>query len=118
MDMLTRMAKELLIIDEDFPMRVNLKRYKATPQDFTLHTFEQMWGSTAGGFDEGVISGAAMTTQRVYVFIPREPNTEDCIVYFGDRFAYKVPLSDKFVKDVKNENVAPMSGYKKYMKGE
>ena len=48
---LTQMAREILQIEADLPYRFD---YKETPsptlEDFEIHTFEQVWGSTALGF--------------------------------------------------------------------
>lgn len=81
-----------------------------------METFAQTWGNTSGGF-EG-IGGSAITEQRTYVFIPISPTDEYCQVYFGDRFAYSVPMSKKFLEDVKNRNVAGCKHKQIYLEGE
>lgn len=110
---LTQMALELLQINENFCFYVQ-EPMKTRVSDFELHTFVQVWGNTSGGF-EG-IGGQAMTAQRTYVFIPVYSNKEKCLVFFGDRFAYGVPYSKKFIDDVKNGQVEGVSRKGKYLK--
>lgn len=112
MSKLTDIAREVLAINDDFIYRVKEPR-QTSQDDFELHTFEQIWGSTAGGFE--VVGGCAMTTQRTYVFVPMSVD-DNCFVYFGGRFAYAVPYSDVFIKDVKEHNVASVSRRGKYLK--
>ena len=40
---------------------------------------------------------------------------EDCFVYFGGRFAYKVPYSEIFMDDVRKQRMAAVYGKGKYM---
>ena len=108
---LTQMARELLSIEADISYRFN-KHGKTWVDDFEMFTFVQTWGSTACGF--GGIGGQAMTDCRTYVFIP-QVDGEDCFVYFGGRFAYKVPYSRVFMDDVSNGRMAAVSGKGKYM---
>lgn len=98
-------ALDLLIIEREFSR--HLIREDLDISDFKLETFDQVWGNTCGGF-EG-IGGAAMTTQRTYVF---HSTKNQCVVFFGSRFAYMVPNSEKFMQDVKDENVAGVGSYK------
>ena len=112
---LTQMALELLQINEHFCCYVQ-EPTKTKVSDFELHTFVQVWGSTSGGF-EG-ISGQAMTSQRTYVFIPIYDEKEKCLVFFGGRFAYAVPYSQKFIEDVKNGQVESVSRKGKYLEGD
>ena len=109
---LATIAKELLIIQEDFRYYL-IDPHKSRIDDFKMETFVQVWGNTSGGF-EG-FGGSAMTKQRTYVFIPCGIN-EDCYVYFGSRFGYSVPMSEKFKEDVKNHNVAGCNHREKYLK--
>jgi hypothetical protein len=105
---LRNMARELLLIEEDF--RSHLTDSKNDDDyGFELHTFEQHWGNTTGGF-EG-FGGAAITTQNTYVIIPRYRD-DDCLVYFGEKYAYSVPVSHKFLEDVMDKNVAGINSYK------
>ena len=108
---LTAMARELLAIEADISYRFN-KRGKTWVDDFEMLTFEQVWGSTTCGF--GGVGGQAMTKCRTYVFIP-QVDGEDCFVYFGERFAYKVPYSQVFMDDVHNGRMAAVYGKGKYM---
>ena len=80
------MARDILSIEADLPFRFDYReKQTVSVDDFELHTFEQMWGSTALGF--GGIGGLAMTSARTYVFVPVTCD-QKCIVYFGCRFAY------------------------------
>lgn len=74
-------------------------------KDFELCTFTQIWGNTSGGF-EG-IGGSAMTEERTYVFISKM--TDECLVYFGSRFAYSCKKSDNFLSDVLRKDVCGLS---------
>lgn len=111
---LTKMAREILSIEEDLPFRFdyNEKSYPITLDDFKLYTFEQVWGSTALGF--GGIGGDAITSARTYVFVPVNCN-QKCFVYFGDRFAYKVDYSQKFMDDVLDGNMESVARSVKYV---
>ena len=102
MSVLTKMARELLIIDEDIPFRFQDPRHTRI-DNFELYTFEQVWGDTTCGF--GGIGGQAITTARTYVFVPMDVN-EKCYVYVGGRFAYSCEWSEVFEKDLMNQKVA------------
>ena len=108
---LVGVAREVLAIHEEFGY--HLKSSDSRISDFEMETFTQIWGSTTGGF--GGIGGCAMTTQRTYVFIPMGVD-ENCQVYFGDRYAYSVPYSSKFIDDVKKHQVEGRGYQGKYMK--
>lgn len=110
MPKLTRIAREILSIEEDLPFRINNSRNR--PDDFDLYIFEQIWGSTALGF--GGVGGDAMTSAMTYVFVPQVE--EDCIVYFAGRFAYKVPYSRVFADDIAKQNMEPVYRAGKYTK--
>lgn len=105
-------AIELLLIDRNF------YGYLKEPQknrisDFELYTFEQIWGNTSGGF-EG-IGGSAMTNQRTYVFVPTSATeSEECLVFFGGRFAYYAPYNETLRKDIIEHNMAGVSKKSKY----
>jgi hypothetical protein len=109
---LTEMARELLAIEADLPYRLD---YTENPRpyidDFELHTFTQLWGSTALGF--GGIDGQAMTETRTYVFIPVSCN-QKCFVYFGGRFAYKADYCENLKEDIRKQNMASVSMAGKY----
>lgn len=49
---LTKMARQLLCIEEDLWFRLSPSKYNkfVSPDDFELHIFEQVWGSTSLGF--------------------------------------------------------------------
>lgn len=99
-------AIEILWIKNDIEYKLENKGTKIS--NYTMETFTQIWGNTSGGFES--IGGCAMTTQRTYVFIP-ESHDGDCMVYFGGRFAYSVPYSETFIKDVKERNIAGCANY-------
>lgn len=109
---LTQMTREILSIEADLPYRFD---YNEKPHpildDFELHTFEQVWGSTALGF--GGIGGQTMTSARTYVFVPVNCN-QKCFVYFAGRFAYAVNYSQKFMDDVLKGNMASVAMAGKY----
>lgn len=112
MSILTKTAKELLMINEDLPFRFDYsKTPRPTVDDFEMYTFTQTWGSTTLGF--GGVGGQAFTTARTYVFVPQSCD-EDCYVYFGGRFAYSVPYSEVLMQDIKNECVASVAEAGKY----
>lgn len=111
---LTETAKELLIMEGDLPFRFD---YTEEPNpsidDFDMHIFPQVWGSTALGF--GGVGGQAMTEARTYVFIPVSC-WQKCFVYFAGRFAYAVPYSEVLMEDIRKQNVESVSGAGKYIK--
>ena len=112
---LTALAMEALMINNDIWFRFN-DRNNTRVDDFDLHTFEQMWGSTALGF--GGMGGQAMTPARTYVFIPNVDG-EDYIVYFAGRFAYKASInSEKFREDMRKGYLEPVYRSGKYSVGE
>lgn len=110
MNTLTKMARELLAIDEDLPFRFK-DPYHTRVDYFELYTFEQSWGDTTCGF--GGIGGQAITTARTYVFVPVSVD-ERCYVYIGGRFAYSCEWSELFKKDLMNQNVAGRIHANKY----
>lgn len=112
MSVLTKIAKELLMIDEDIVYRFK-NPYRTCIDDFILHTFEQSWGDTSCGF--GGMGGQKITTARTYVFVP-EQIEEKCYVYIGGRFAYSCEWSEIFEKDLKNQNVVGRVRCGKYNK--
>jgi len=106
------MAREILQIENDLPYRLDYKDYPhPTLDDFEIHIFEQIWGSTSLGF--GGIGGQAMTSATTYVFIPR-CGIQKCFVYFAGRFAYAVNYSDELMDDVLNRNMASIAMSGKY----
>ena len=108
---LTRMAREVLAIEDDLPYRLNYsKGDNPTIDDFDIYVFEQVWGDTSLGF--GGVGGQAMTAATTYVFVPMIE--QKCFVYFAGRFAYAVPYSDKFMEDVKGRKMAAVYEKGKY----
>lgn len=109
---LIQMAKEMLEIENDLPYHFDYSKHvKPTIDDFDICVFEQVRGSTDFGFGE--IGGQAMQAVTTYVFVPISVE-QDCFVYFGGRFAYAAPYSDKFMEDVKRGNMAPVNERGKY----
>jgi len=105
-------AIELLLIDRNFHGYLK-EPYKNSVSDFELHTFEQTWGNTSGGF-EGV-GGSAMTNQRTYVFVPTTATEkEECLIFFGGRFAYHAPYNEVLRKDIVEHNMAGVSRKSRY----
>lgn len=113
MSKLTTIAKQLLIINDDLPGRLNYSLSKLSPRidDFDMYTFEQVWGSTSLGF--GGIGGQAMTSENTYVFVPRIEGQE-CFVYFGGKLAYSVPYCEQLMEDIKNQRVASVAESSRY----
>ena len=109
---LTKIAREILSIEADLPYRFNYKeKQRPIIDDFEVHIFEQVWGSTALGFSG--FGGQAMTSAMTYVFIPVTCN-QKCFVYFAGRFAYAVDYSEKFMEDVLKGNMESVSRSNKY----
>lgn len=110
---LTKIAREILTIENDFLYRVNNPdSCKIIDDSFKLFMFEQSWGSTALGFDE--VGGRTMTSAMTYVFVPQIEG-EDCIVYFAGRFAYKAPYNRTFMADVAKRRMEPVCKSIKYI---
>lgn len=106
MSKLTKIARELLTIEEDLPFRFDYKKEdRPSIDDFEVEIFEQTWGSTALGFSG--IGGQVITTAHTYVFMPIFTN-QDCFVYFSSGFAYSAPYCERLVEDVKNRSMAPV----------
>jgi hypothetical protein len=118
---LTKMASELLLIEEDLTFRMEFVNGKKPSVDFfRMYSFTQWWGSTALGF--GGIGGQAMTEARTYVFIP-EIDDQQAHVYFGSRYAYSVPReyispNSSFMEDIRHQNMEPVYRKEKYFKKE
>lgn len=115
MSKLTSMAKDLLVINEDFHWRHKGEELPISQDLFDLYIFEQIWPDTSCGF--GGIAGQAFTACNVYAFVPK--NKEDIryvnatvptgvIIYIGERFAYTAPKSDLIMNDIKNHNIMPV----------
>lgn len=109
---LLEMAKELIEIYQDMPNR----QRSLNSTDFIVYNFDQLWNSTALGFDG--VGGAALTWSRTYVLIPKEAD-HIAYVYFGSRFAYSCPTNtEAFWKDVKTSMMASVNDKHIYFKGE
>ncbi len=114
MNKLTKMAKQLLQIEEDVWFRFDYSNGECPKiDDFKLYYFEQTWGDTSCGF--GGIAGQAITTENTYVFIPIGVN-QKCFVYFGERFAYAADATEEFWNDVKSRNMTPVYQKGRYLK--
>lgn len=110
---LTRIAREILAIEEDLPYRFDYKKQdRVSINDFELYTFDQVWGSTALGF--GGVGGQAMTTARTYVLVP-EDGVQNCFIYFAGKYAYEVPYSDVLMADIQRQSMEPVSKKGKYI---
>ena len=106
------MAIDLLIIDRDLHRYLN-KPHIRKASDFELYTFVQTWANTSGGFEDW--GGSAMTKQRTYVLVPNSyVKKEECLVFFGSRFAYHAPYNEVFLKDLAEQNMAGVSNKSKY----
>lgn len=110
---LTRIARELLAIDEDIGTR---QGRDFTPgylkhSNFELYMFEQTWPSTALGFPG--CGGQALTSAMTYVLVPYD-SFELCQVYFGGRHAYAADLNDAFREDMKNQRMVSVMEAHKY----
>lgn len=109
---LTKMARDILAIEEDLPFRFDYnEKPLPTLDDFELYTFDQVWGSTALGF--GGMGCQAITHARTYVLVPVNCS-QKCFVYFGGRFAYKADYSQKFMDDVLNGHMESVARSGKY----
>lgn len=121
MSKLTSIAKDLLIIDEDLHWRNRDAKHNPISQDFyDMHIFEQWWPDTSCGF--GGIAGQAFTQCNVYVLVPKTEtnyvNVElptEAIVYIGNRFAYKVPVTKCLLDDIAAHNMRPVYDHRAYL---
>ena len=107
---LTQMAREILAIEADILNRFDYTVDNPKIDDFDIHIFEQVWGSTALGF--GGIGGDVMTSATTYVLVPY--GKQDCFVYFAGRYAYSAPYSEKFREDIHNKNMLPVYEAEQY----
>jgi hypothetical protein len=112
MSKLVTMARELLAIEEDLPFRLDYnKERNVTTDDFEIHIFEQVWGSTALGF--GGMGGQAITSATTYVLVPIHANAR-CFVYFAGRFAYPADYCEEFKKDLIAQRMVSVRDSGKY----
>lgn len=111
---LTNIARDILAIESDLPFRFDYtKQIRPTIDDFEILVFEQIWGSTALGFNE--MGGQAITSAPTYVFIPISCD-QKCFVYFAGRFAYSADYSSTFQADVLAHSMESVSRSTKYVK--
>lgn len=114
----TDLAIEILLIEKDIPYRIDYSKeeplYRFNINDFSIFIFEQLWESSALGFNNQC-GCAVLTWANTCVLIPNQCN-QDCFVYFAGRFAYSVPYSDEFGDDVINYRVAGVRDISKYLK--
>lgn len=107
--LLMNMVRDWANIIEDLACRVD----DALIQDCYVIDFDQTWGSTALGF--GGYGGQMMTTARTYIIIFKTR----AYVYFGGRFAYKVPypFNKEFENDLARHSLASAVVSVKYWRG-
>lgn len=78
----------------------------------SVYHFPQTWSDTSLGF--GGVAGQAFTRAYTTVIV-NDANRVAC-VYFAGRFAYLVqPINETFMNDVRNFNMAEVSGRAKYV---
>mgnify|MGYP003571257973 CR=1 FL=1 len=100
------------IVNELHAIEKDLTERGALLDDIEVHTFEQVWSSTALGF--GGLGGQAITRANTYVIITFDEHTT-CYVYFSSGFAYSMPYNSKVFEDIKNRNMAPVRERGKYL---
>lgn len=89
------------------------KGYKNITIDLDVEVFPQLWGSTCTGFDvckdgSPAIGGCAMT--KAYTCVFHEPISNTYFVFVDGRICYQVDnATPKFLKDLKNRNLEPLS---------
>lgn len=108
LDLLKYKAENVLRNHDEFVERLKKVReddpYKSV--DLVLHTFPQMWGSTALGFD--VIGGQAMT--EAYTTVVHERTTDIYIIFFGEKPCYSLTdPTEEFFEDLKNLQIASIN---------
>lgn len=109
---LTRLAHQILSVEDDLPFRFDWSRDPETCiDDFEFYIFEQTWSSTALGF--GGIGGQAITSGYTVVAVPVTTN-QRCAVYFNGRFAYYADWSDTLREDLSEHNMASVAQSYKY----
>ena len=112
----TKLARQLLAIEEDLPVRLNYDcKIRPDIDDFEIYIFEQTWGSTALGFTG--IGGQMMTSATTVVLVPVNCD-QKCFVYFAGRFAYAADCNEAFRKDLAAGQMASVIRSGKYRKSE
>ena len=96
---LPKEEQQEIIKSGSYPM----KTYNARPTegDCDVQMFVELWSSTALGF--GGIGGAAMT--YAYTVIIKCEATQESLVYWNGKFAYKIDMKNKNVYDLFLEDV-------------
>ena len=107
---LLEMVIDLIQIHQDIRYRL----IGSPTEDFFVYDFDQTWSSTALGF--GGCGGAAMTTVRTYVMIPKNDESR-AYVYYGGRFAYGCCVNDALRKDIKDGNIGSVAQSGRYKEG-
>lgn len=75
--------------------------------------FPQTWNSTALG--HGGIGGSAMTTAYTIVIQARHEQSREVLVYFGDRFAYRISSPNQvFWQELGQQHLAGTDECDKY----
>lgn len=106
-------AKKNKKLMERLTENCSLQGLKSVRIDLDAEMFTQMWGNTCTGFDvcangEPAMGGCAITKAYTCVFC--EPITSTYFVFFDGKFCYQVEKpSAKFLKDLKNKNLEPLS---------
>lgn len=106
---LIKVVREILEVIEDIHMRVPLTG-NIDFDEGEFYDFDQLWESTALGFDG--IGGSMVTMARTYVFIPQGLNR--AYVYFGGRFAYECDVNERFKIDLYNHSMAAVKNSGRY----
>lgn len=105
LDLIEYKSENVLRNHDEFVERIKKAReddpYKSV--DLVLHTFPQMWGSTALGFDG--IGGQAMT--EAYTTVVHERVTNTFVIFFGEKPCYSlIDPTEEFFEDLKNLRIA------------
>lgn len=118
LDLLKYKAENVLRNHDEFVERLKKAReedpYRSV--DLVLHTFPQMWGSTALGFEW--IGGQAIT--EAYTTVVHERTTDIYIIFFGEMPCYSLTdPTEEFFKDLKNLQIVGINeAREKYQKEE
>ncbi len=105
LDLIEYKAENVLRNHDEFTEKLKKAReedpYRSV--DLVLHSFPQMWGSAALGFDR--IGGQAMT--EAYTTVVHERVTNIYIIFFGEKPCYSlVDPTEEFFEDLKNLRIA------------
>ncbi len=115
LELLEYKFKSALDKNEDFIARMKEKKEKEGHVflDIVADMFLQTWTNTCCGIDkmpngEPAWGGQAFTAQYTTVFQERSSGIYG--VFFGDRIVFLITeVNEKFLEDVKNRNIAPIS---------